>query len=92
MAIRMDEWKSELERVLGRSDDEGLTLRELAHELGLSSRSTYDRLRLLADAGRLAVGRRRTMSLHGHPSWSPVYWIKSEEKETKKQQGRVGRG
>ena len=75
MPIREDEWKREIERVMGKTGDDGKTLRELSAQLGLSERMTRERIRLLHLAGRMGVGRRPAVTIDGRPNTVPVYWI-----------------
>ncbi|MGQ0721014.1 MAG: hypothetical protein ACT4PE_05500 [Candidatus Eiseniibacteriota bacterium] len=78
VVIREDEWRRELERVMPKSDDKGMTARELSHTFGVSARTMRERLRVLYDAGRIGVGKRNTRSLDGRPATTPVYWILPE--------------
>ncbi len=74
--ITVDEWQAELERVMGRSDDKGLTMRELAEKFGVSTRSMRERLGALHRAGRVGQGWRGDMTIDGKPKRVPVYWLK----------------
>ena len=75
--IGVEEWRAEIERVMGDSGDEGLTAREIAASLKLCVRTTMDRLRKLSEEGRLSTGRRRTESIDGVARWVPVYSIRA---------------
>lgn len=70
------EWRSEIERVMSRTSDEGQTAREIAVAIGLSERTTGMRLRALFEAGRLGVGQRAIITKNGRHSFAPVYWVK----------------
>jgi predicted ArsR family transcriptional regulator len=78
VVIREDEWRRELERVMPRSDDKGMTARELGAVFGVSMRTIRERLRVLHDAGRIGVGKRHVLTLDGRPATAPVYWILPE--------------
>jgi hypothetical protein len=73
--ITADEWRAEIERVVGRSSDQGMTLREIAAGLGISPSLAARRLGAMAQANRLGTGRRASRSISGRPVWTPVYWI-----------------
>lgn len=73
--ITTDEWRAEIERVLGRSSDQGMTLREIAAGLKISTKVAAERLRAVAQAGRLGTGRRASRSINGFGVWTPVYWV-----------------
>jgi len=77
-AIDADIWRAELERLLSSSGDEGFAAEEISKALGASLKTTYERLRILADAGLLAVGHRRVQRIDGRASWRPVYRLKKE--------------
>jgi len=51
-------------------------------------------LRQLRDLGLLRCGKRPSTTIHGRPSWTPVYWIeKSSKKKPRKGVGpNKGRG
>ena len=76
MPSMRDDWQAALEEALSASSDEGQTSREIAEAMGVSLRTTMDRLRVLADSGRLGTGRRATRTVDGRPAWCPVYFIK----------------
>ena len=73
-------WKSEIEKAMSRAGDEGMTAKEVAKVLGLSVKSTLNRLHELNDRGKLLIGRRRTKNLSGMDTWTPVYRIKGGRK------------
>ena len=75
MAITSDEWRAEIERVMSPSSDAGMTSREISSALGVSIRTTMEKLRHLDEAGRLGVGRRTIRARDGRRSTSPVYYI-----------------
>lgn len=74
--ISVDEWRAEIERVMQRAGDEGVTTKELQRALGVSNRTCLLRLQDLADAGRLVPGRRQVSSIDGSVRSVPVYRIK----------------
>ena len=84
MSISEAEWRSALEKALGRSSDKGATARELGQSMGVSNKTTLNRLRILMDAGRLEVGWRQTSTMSGIPGRVPVYWLVSSKKGRKK--------
>ena len=75
MPSMRDDWQAALEEALSASSDEGQTSREIAGAMGVSLRTTMDRLRVLADSGRLGTGRRATRTVDGMPAWCPVYFL-----------------
>lgn len=87
--ITVDEWQKEIERVMGRSSDKGLTARELSKKFRVSSRTMRERLKVLHEAGRLGVGRRQVFSIDGRPGECPVYWIKAQNGEGRNHRGRT---
>lgn len=78
--IGVDEWRAEVERVLGRSSDQGRTTREISIATGSALRTTSIRLQILHEAGRLGCGRRAIKTRDGRDAWVPVYWIKPKGK------------
>ena len=78
--IRMEDWRAELERVLSRSGDEGMTAEEIAGALGKKLDMTRKLMRRLATAGRLGAGRRPAVRIDGAYCTVPVYWIKPKAK------------
>lgn len=63
---------------------DGLTVQELALKTGRSVEWIRSKLKLLAAAGRLVVGRKKAMGLDGRDILVPAYKIKPAEAAKKK--------
>ena len=78
--ITVDEWEAELQRVMVGRDDDGMSSRELADAWQVSLRTAGERIRCLAEHGRIVVGFRSLPSIvPGRNKTVPVYRIKSTQ-------------
>lgn len=57
------------------SESDGLTVRELSARLGIGDRLIIEKLKIIAESGRLIVGRKRVMDLCGRRVPVPSYKI-----------------
>lgn len=76
--VTVDEWRAEVERVLGRTSDDGMSVHEIAEQAARSTRTVREWLATLHRAGKLAVGQRAGTSIDGKPTRVPVYWLKKK--------------
>lgn len=74
MAIRVEEWLQELEK-LSKRVDSGHTADELAEKMGKSQRVVREWLRKAHKLGWLKVGRRTQRAIDGKNCIVPVYSI-----------------
>ena len=79
-SINADDWRVELERVLFRAGDEGLTVKELCKTMNLGPLAVRRRLEALKDSGRLIVGKKHVLGLDDTMRMVAVYRIKAKEK------------
>ena len=79
--ITADAWRSELERVMQRAGDEGLTAQEIQELTGMSYSTTSTRLSALHRAGRIRSGRRQVTGKDGITRPIPVYVILKEKRK-----------
>ena len=84
--IREDEWRSELEKVLFRAGDDGLTVQELCAKMRLAEGAVRKRLQAIKLSGRLVIGKAHREALDGTMRLSAVYRI--APKPTRKPQER----
>ena len=61
----------------GGEDAHGFTARELSKNLGKGSYAVLERVRKLADDGRLGVSKKRVIAIDGSTQWSASYYVKS---------------
>lgn len=77
--ITVDEWRAEVERVMGRTSDDGMTANEIAGQSGKGVDLVRRWLGALNRAGRLCSGKRAGgVSIDGRPITVPVYWLKKK--------------
>ncbi len=74
--IERSEWQAEIERIMVKAGDDGLTTKELQNLLGVSNRTCLIRLQELNSAGRLIAGRRQKQAIDGTMRTVAVYRIK----------------
>ena len=79
--IRMDEWRSELEKVLFRAGDEGLSVKDLCKAMNLAPLAVRRRLEALKESGRLVIGKKHVLGLDDTMRMITVYRIKQKEKK-----------
>jgi hypothetical protein len=56
--------------------EDGLTVEELSLKMGRSVSWVRERLRVMANEGRLEVGRKKKLNILGFVAWYPSYKIK----------------
>jgi len=78
--ITVEEWRKEVERVMGTSNDDGMTTDELCEAMGMGPAAIRIRLKRLRSAGKLGQGWRDSVSLIGVTRKVPVFWIKRGSK------------
>ena len=77
--IGMEEWRNELERVLFRAGDEGLSVKEMAKTLKLGVGSVRRRLEALKESGRLVTGKKHILGLDDVMRVVTVYRIRGRK-------------
>lgn len=75
MSITEAELLEAIREATARTNDEGLTSEEIAGIMGCSRQLALVKLKPLARAGKLIVGRKRDYRLDGVPCVVPVYTI-----------------
>lgn len=70
------DWRKEIESLMSAVGDKGLTVRELADEVGMSIQVCRACLRTLKSQGKLQVGTGRRESLDGRMLFVPVYSLR----------------
>jgi len=78
--IDTSEWRAEIERLMQRAGDEGLTTKELARSLDMPRQKVREFLYELESQGRLVSGHRIEKSLDKSMRRRPVYRIKKAPK------------
>lgn len=78
--ITADAWRTELERVMQKAGDEGMTAGEIQEITGMSRHVTSVRLSALHKLGRIRSGRRFIAGKDGISRPIPVYVILKEKK------------
>jgi hypothetical protein len=69
----MDDWITSV----AEPDDEGETAEELANRWEVPIKAARERLQMLAAAGKLKVGKRKTTRIDGRQCCVPVYAVKT---------------
>lgn len=78
--ITVEEWLHDLAAISSKND-EGLTVRELAHKMGTSSARIREGLMAAKARGLLRSGRRSTNRIDGVSCLVPVYRIEHQKKK-----------
>ena len=81
VAIKEDEWLSELARLSQRSDA-GFTAEEWAEKMNRSVKNARDLLKKAARMGWLAIGKRTSAALDGRTYQATVYRISKPKRGT----------
>ena len=78
--ISLEQWRAELERVMGRSGDEGMTAHQLAEAMGWHVQRMRRTLAILKAEGHLVRGTRLFERLDGTMAPLPVYSLRKVAK------------